>query len=88
MNQTIYVKPPTRKQLIMLRLMIFFGLVSMGFFITSVLSESVRGYAPLYWMLVVTFVFTCLKVLHEWLHYLFITVPPTPPLTRRYTVDI
>ena len=88
MNQTLYVKPPTRKQLLMLRLMIFFGLVSMGFFLSSVLSESVRGYAPLYWMLVITFVFTCLKVLHEWCHYLFITVPPTPPLTRRYTVDI
>lgn len=88
MKQALYVKPPTRKQLIMLRLMIFFGLISMGFFLTSVLSESVRGYAPLYWMLVVTFVFTCLKVLHEWYHYLYITVPLTPPLTHRYTVDI
>ncbi len=88
MKQALYVKPPTRRQLIMLRLMIFFGLISMGFFLSSVLSEAVRGYAPLYWMLVITFVFTCLKVLHEWYHYLFITVPPTPPLTRRYTVDI
>ncbi|WP_342082863.1 glycosyltransferase [Dyadobacter sp. OTU695] len=88
MKQALYVKPPTRKQLVMLRLMIFFGLVSMGFFLSSILSGAVRGYAPLYWMLVVTFVFTCLKVLHEWYHYLFITVPPTPPLTRRYTVDI
>ncbi|MGX5858758.1 glycosyltransferase family 2 protein, partial [Dyadobacter jiangsuensis] len=88
MKRTLYVKPPTRKQLIMLRLMIFFGLASMGFFLSSVLSEAVRGYAPLYWMLVITFVYTCLKVLHEWYHYLFITVPPTPPLTHRYTVDI
>ncbi|SDE31023.1 Glycosyltransferase, catalytic subunit of cellulose synthase and poly-beta-1,6-N-acetylglucosamine synthase [Dyadobacter soli] len=88
MKQALYVKPPTRKQLLMLRLMIFFGLISMGFFLSSILSEKVRGYAPLYWMLVVTFVFTCLKVLHEWYHYLFITVPPTPSLTKRYTVDI
>lgn len=88
MKQALYVKPPTRKQLIMLRLMIFFGLVSMGFFLSNILSGAVRGYAPLYWMLVVTFIFTCLKVLHEWYHYLFITVRPTPPLTRRYTVDI
>lgn len=88
MKQALYVKPPTRKQLIMLRLMIFFGLISMGFFLFSVLSPAVRGYAPLYWMLVVTFVFTCLKVLHEWYHYLYITVPPTPTPTRRYTVDI
>jgi cellulose synthase/poly-beta-1,6-N-acetylglucosamine synthase-like glycosyltransferase len=88
MKQALYVKPPTNRQLVMLRLMIFFGLVSMGFFLASVLSESVRGYAPLYWMLVVTFVFTCLKVLHEWYHYLYITVPPTPPRTRQYSVDI
>lgn len=88
MTKALYVKPPTRKQLLMLRVMMLFGLVSMGFFLTSVLSRSVMGYPPLYWMLVVTFIFTCLKVLHEWYHYLYITVPPTPPATRAYTVDI
>ncbi|MEO6283373.1 MAG: glycosyltransferase family 2 protein [Dyadobacter sp.] len=52
------------------------------------LSPAVRGYAPLYWMLIIAFVFTCLKILHEWCHYFYITVPKTPPLTKLYTVDI
>lgn len=88
MKRAIYVKPPTRRQLLTLRLMILLGLLSMGFFLGNILSGSVRGYAPLYWMLMTAFVFTCLKVLHEWCHYLFITVPATPPLTHSYTVDI
>lgn len=88
MKQALYVTPPTRRQLLTLRLMILLGLSSMGFFLGSIFSASVRGYAPLYWMLMAAFVFSCLKVVHEWCHYLFITVPVTPPMTRRYTVDI
>jgi cellulose synthase (UDP-forming) len=87
-KQALSVKPPTGRQLVMLRLMIILGVLAMGFFLSRVLSEPVRGYAPLYWMLVTGFVFACLKVLHEWYHYLCISVPPTPPLTRHYSVDI
>jgi cellulose synthase (UDP-forming) len=88
MKQALYVKPPSRKQLFVLRLMIFLGLVAMGYFLNSILSYAVRGYAPLYWMLIIAFVFTCMKIVHEWCHYFYITVPETPPLTRSYTVDI
>lgn len=88
MNHTIYVKPPSRRQLLVLRLMIFLGVIAMGYFLNAILSPAVRGYAPLYWMLIVAFVFTCLKILHEWIHYFYITVPKTPPLTKTYTVDI
>jgi cellulose synthase (UDP-forming) len=88
MNHTLYVKPPSRKQLLVLRLMIFLGVVAMGYFLDTILSPAVRGYAPLYWMLIIAFVFTCLKILHEWCHYFYITVPQTPPLTKSYTVDI
>jgi cellulose synthase (UDP-forming) len=88
MSHTIYVKPPSRKQLLLLRLMIFLGVVAMGYFLNAILSPAVRGYTPLYWMLIVAFVFTCLKILHEWCHYFYITIPKTPPLTKEYTVDI
>lgn len=72
----------------MLRLMISVGILSMCFFLYSVLSVSVRGYAPLYWMLIAGFVFSCLTLLHEWYHYLFITVPPPRQASRLYSVDI
>lgn len=88
MKKTITVKAPTKTELITLRLMIFLGVVSMWFFLDTMLSHAVRGNAVLYWMLVTTFVFGGLKILHEWTHYFFITVPKTPPLTKTYSVDI
>ncbi len=42
----------------------------------------------LYWMLMITIVFSCIKFLHEWIHYFYITVPPTPKLDKLFTVDI
>ncbi|MCE7073113.1 glycosyltransferase [Dyadobacter sp. CY327] len=84
----ILITPPTKRELFTLWVMILIGCVAIIFFLYNVLDPSVRGYAPLYWMLIVTFVFTCLKLLYEWYHYLFITVPETPPLTRNFRVDI
>lgn len=84
----ISITPPSKKELITLWVMIFIGCVAIVFFLYNVLDRSVRGYAPLYWMLMVTFLFTCLKLLYEWYHYLYITVPKTPPQTRDFTVDI
>lgn len=82
------VAAPTKKEQFTLRLMITLGLISMFFFLNNVFTLSLKGYGPLYWMLMATFVFTCLKILHEWLHYLFITLPKTPEKTQTYTVDI
>lgn len=79
---------PTRKQLLILRVIILIGIGSMGFFLNSLLSRSVAGYLPLYILLIITFVFTCFKILYEWYHYWHITVPPTPAHEKEYTVDI
>lgn len=60
----------------------------MVFFFYQLSQKSIPGYLPLYWLLIVTFAATFGKVLYEWYHYLYITVPPTPPTTKTYTVDI
>jgi len=88
MKRIITVKPPSRYELLTLRLMILLGVISMGFFVETLLSTAVRGNLILYVMLVVYFGFYCLKILHEWVHYFFITVPPTPLATKKYSVDI
>ncbi|TLU98215.1 glycosyltransferase family 2 protein [Dyadobacter luticola] len=88
MKEVITVKSPTRLELLTLRLMILLGLAAMWFFLKTMFSPEIRGSGPLYGLLMITFVFTCLKILHEWLHYFYITVPVTPPATRTYTVDI
>jgi len=82
------VPPPSKKELITIRVMIFTGLICMGFFLYALFDQSVVGYGPLYWLLIITFVFTCLKIVHEWIHYFSITVPETPPHVKTYTVDI
>ncbi|GAB2514532.1 hypothetical protein GCM10027085_00350 [Spirosoma aerophilum] len=68
--------------------MILLGLTAMCFFLYSILSTAMEEYNILYWLLLASFLFTCLKILHEWSHYLFITVPDTPPLDKQFTVDI
>lgn len=86
--KTKTVKAPTHKELITLRIMILTGVICIAFFMYALFDKSVIGYAPLYWLLITTFVFTCLKIIHEWIHYFCITVPKTPPLITNYTVDI
>ncbi len=84
----ISITPPSKIERITLWVMILIGCITIVFFLHNVLDSSVRGYAPLYWMLMFTFLFICLKLLYEWYHYLYVTVPKTPPLTRNFTVDI
>jgi cellulose synthase (UDP-forming) len=85
-NNTI--KPPSKLQLINLRLMIIMGVVCMLFFMHSLLRKSVIGYQPLYWLLISTFVYTFFKIIYEWYHYWSISVPTPPAVTKQYTVDI
>ncbi|KAA2245368.1 glycosyltransferase [Chitinophaga agrisoli] len=80
--------PPSRMELWTLRLMILIGAGGMGYFLYSLANPLQVGYAPFYWLLLAATVFNCLRVLHEWYHYFYITVPPTPPLTKTFTVDI
>lgn len=88
MERVDMVLPPTRKQQLVLRVMILIGLFSMAFFLNRLLHRSIISCAPLYWLLIGTFVFTCFKILYEWYHYFYITVLPTPTPTKTYTVDI
>lgn len=79
---------PSRKELIALRLMILIGFAAMLFFLSYLMNPLQVGYAPFYWLLMAAVIFGCLRVLHEWYHYFYITVPPEPPLTKQFTVDI
>ncbi len=81
-------KAPTKKQMLTLRIMILIGLLSMAFFLNSLLDRSIAQYFPLYILLVITVIYTCVKILYEWYHYLYITVPETPEHSKVYTVDI
>ncbi len=82
------IKSPTKKQQRILHVTIFIGVCSMFFFMYGLIDFSVISNPILYGMLLFTFIFTCLKVLYEWYHYLHITVPETPRAKKTYSVDI
>jgi len=67
--------------------MIILGLLCMFFFLEELISLG-TDCLPLYIMLMLTLAFACLKIVHEWVHYLFITVPKTPELAHKPTVDV
>src|SRR5687768_4752399 len=82
------IKAPSFKELYILRFMILVGFADMIFFLYILLNDSIIDNPTLYWLLIIALVFTFLKIIHEWYHYFYITVPETPVLTRHFTVDI
>lgn len=67
--------------------MIFLGMICMFFFLAELLSLGADN-VWLYWMLMLSLGYFCLKIVHEWIHYLFITVPQKPKADRQFSVDI
>jgi cellulose synthase/poly-beta-1,6-N-acetylglucosamine synthase-like glycosyltransferase/beta-mannanase len=68
--------------------MIITGVISMGVLMYCLFSTANKGNLPLYWLLMAAVIFVCLKILHEWYHYFYITIPEMPVSTSRPTVDI
>ena len=87
MKRTDPVINPTRWERYTLRFMVAIGVVCMIFFLKEIWSADAE-YTMLFVLLMATIVFACLKILHEWIHYLYITVPDTPELKAEYTVDV
>src|SRR5665213_458506 len=82
------LQPPTPKEKKALRLMIFVGIISMGFLLFALFQRKSISYFPLYILLVTTMVYYCLKYLHEWYHYFSISSDKKPDGGKNYTVDI
>jgi cellulose synthase (UDP-forming) len=68
--------------------MIALGVLAMGFFLSVLLDPDFKQNSILYFLLLSTIIFMCLKILHEWVHYFYITIPETPPAEKKFTADI
>lgn len=79
---------PTRSELLSLRLMILIGTISLLCFLFRLLAPANIAHPPLYWMFVTATLFACLRILHEWYHYLFISVPVPAEGNKQFTVDM
>ncbi len=82
------IQPPTKKEKIALRAMIFIGFFSAGFFLYNLFKEENVGHTSLYVLLMITMMYYCLKYMHEWYHYFSISVTPKPQAKRIYTIDV
>jgi cellulose synthase (UDP-forming) len=82
------IQPPGKKEKIALRAMIFIGYFSVAFFLYNMFKGTNIGNKPLYILLMITLVYTCLKYMHEWYHYFAISVTPRPEPKRMYTIDV
>ena len=82
------IKPPSIREKRALRLMILLGVISMIFFLYSILQKGNISNLFLYTLLMITMLFYCGKYLHEWYHYYSISANLKPLNTKIFTVDI
>ncbi len=78
---------PTKWEQFRLRTMILASVFVMFLFLREVYSAKAE-FAILYYMLIITISYSCLRLLYEWVHYFYITVPPDVKSTKIYSVDI
>ena len=82
------ILPPSKREKIVLRAMIFIGYFSVAFFLYHMFKGTNIGNRPLYILLMITLVYLCLKYMHEWYHYFSISVTPRPEAKKIYTIDV
>lgn len=85
-NPTVF--QPTRRELRTIRLMVLFGVLSVGHFLYWFFQPAYRGHGLLFGLISIIFLYGLLRNLYLWYHYLAISIPQTPPLERDFTVDI
>lgn len=78
-----------------MRIMVVIGLLLTIHFVWWFADADHIGYAPLFWLLSISLGFKLLRMLHEWYHYVQVSVPVSPPTatsvtnsTPAYTVDV
>lgn len=78
----------TFKNILLLRLMVVVGVLSMLFFWWQMLHPGNKGDNWLYGLLLVSLFIISAKLLHEWYHYWHISVPDKPQNPQQFTVDV
>ncbi len=84
----ISIPAPTKGEKWVTRVLVLLGLISLVIFVGWFINPGHVGYAPLYYLLTFALGFRLLRLLHEWYHYLGISVPNLPPTNRQWTVDM
>jgi cellulose synthase (UDP-forming) len=82
------MKPPNKKNKLVLRILILIGLISIiNFFYWFLNPELIEDHF-LFWLLMCPLAFDTLRIVYIWYHYWDISIPVRPKLTRNFKVDI
>jgi cellulose synthase (UDP-forming) len=72
-----------------MRLLVAAGVFCLGNFLWWAINSSHRGYLPLFVLLLISLGFKALRMAHEWVHYVRVSVPVLPTYTPALrTVDV
>jgi cellulose synthase (UDP-forming) len=82
------LKQPNKKEVIILRIMILLGLLSIIHFFYWFSNKSLIDNVFLYCLLIVLIIFDCFRVIYIWYHYWEMSVPKKPTLTKNFSVDV
>ncbi|WP_299780212.1 glycosyltransferase family 2 protein [uncultured Formosa sp.] len=82
------LKAPNKKEVIMLRIMILIGLLSIINFFYWFSNKSLIDNVFLYVLLLLLIGFDCFRVLYIWYHYWNMSIPKKPTLTKPFSVDV
>ncbi|TRZ44197.1 glycosyltransferase [Robertkochia solimangrovi] len=78
---------PTKKEIIVLRIMIFLGVLSLINFGYWFFNPKYIDNTFLYILLCIALGYTSLRILYEWYHYWSISIPEEKTLEKNFTVD-
>lgn len=79
---------PTGRERLTLRLLIFTGFICLVLFIVWFFSSVEPGNHWLYWPFTIALLFKLLKMIHEWYHYVDLSVPTMPESKKTWKVDM
>jgi cellulose synthase/poly-beta-1,6-N-acetylglucosamine synthase-like glycosyltransferase len=79
---------PTRFEHLTGKLLILIGLVAAIVFINWLLNPEFIGYRPLYYILIVTFIYKIIRLFIEWALCFHLSIPEKPAVTKEWKVDV
>ncbi|GAA4460443.1 hypothetical protein GCM10023189_35560 [Nibrella saemangeumensis] len=87
-SDVIKAPKPTRKERLTVRFLIGLGLLALLQFIWWFFLPGHKGHPWLYGLLTFSLLYKVFRMLHEWYHYVSISVPERPVAHRPYAVDV
>ncbi len=87
-SEIIKNNPPGKVEKIKSKFLVLSGLVSMFIFLNWLLRPEFLGYKPLYYVLIILFVYKALRLLYEWFLCFHLSVPEKPVITKQWRVDV